>query len=108
MRINRDPIAESGGVNVYGFVGNDGINYVDKLGMFRWLWEGCCNGKKYNRLTETCCEKGKVVRDSSGPGTDLIKSDDKYRSTNITKYLLVPGQHNTKYSHSYIMVDNIS
>jgi hypothetical protein len=31
--INRDPIEESGGLNVYGFVGNDGINRWDYLGM---------------------------------------------------------------------------
>jgi len=31
--INRDPIAESGGVNLYGFVGNDPCNWVDYLGL---------------------------------------------------------------------------
>jgi RHS repeat-associated protein len=31
--INRDPIAERGGVNLYGFVGNDGVNRLDYLGM---------------------------------------------------------------------------
>ena len=30
--LNRDPIAEDGGVNLYGFVGNDGMNQVDLLG----------------------------------------------------------------------------
>jgi len=30
---SRDPIAERGGVNLYGFVGNDGANRVDILGM---------------------------------------------------------------------------
>jgi RHS repeat-associated protein len=30
--INRDPIEETGGVNVYGFVGNDGVNTLDYLG----------------------------------------------------------------------------
>ena len=28
----RDPIGEEGGVNLYGFVGNDGINWWDRLG----------------------------------------------------------------------------
>jgi RHS repeat-associated protein len=32
--INRDPIEETGGVNVYGFVGNDGINILDILGNY--------------------------------------------------------------------------
>ena len=31
--INRDPIAEVGGVNLYGFVGNDGLNRSDVLGL---------------------------------------------------------------------------
>jgi len=31
--LNRDPIAEQGGVNLYGFVGNDGVNSWDLLGM---------------------------------------------------------------------------
>ena len=30
--INRDPIEESGGMNLYGFVGNDGVNRTDVLG----------------------------------------------------------------------------
>ena len=29
---SRDPIAENGGVNLYGFVGNDGVNCWDSLG----------------------------------------------------------------------------
>ncbi len=34
--LNRDPIEERGGVNVYGFVGNDGVDLVDTDG--RWPW----------------------------------------------------------------------
>ena len=30
--INRDPIVEDGGLNLFGFVGNDGLNYWDVLG----------------------------------------------------------------------------
>ena len=30
---SRDPIEERGGVNLYGFVGNDGVNRLDYLGM---------------------------------------------------------------------------
>lgn len=32
--INQDPISESGGLNLYGFVGNNGVNSWDYLGMF--------------------------------------------------------------------------
>ena len=31
--LNRDPIGEQGGVNVYGFVGNDGVGGYDFLGL---------------------------------------------------------------------------
>lgn len=30
---NRDPIEEWGGLKLYGFVGNDGVNWVDYLGL---------------------------------------------------------------------------
>jgi hypothetical protein len=30
---NRDPIEEDGGINLYGFVGNNGLNWIDLLGM---------------------------------------------------------------------------
>ncbi len=32
--ISRDPIKESGGINLYGYVDNDPINYVDPYGLF--------------------------------------------------------------------------
>jgi hypothetical protein len=33
---SRDPIAEQGGLNLYGFVGNDGVNRFDFLGLQSW------------------------------------------------------------------------
>lgn len=38
---SRDPIEEIGGVNLYGFVGNDGVNVLDRLGLsfFATEWE---------------------------------------------------------------------
>ena len=30
---SRDPIEEEGGINLYGFVGNDGLKYIDVLGL---------------------------------------------------------------------------
>ena len=32
--LSPDPIEESGGMNVFGFLGNDPVNAVDVLGMF--------------------------------------------------------------------------
>jgi len=40
--LSTDPIGEKGGLNLYGFCGNDPINKWDYLGMF---W-GCCQAKK--------------------------------------------------------------
>lgn len=34
--LNRDPIAERGGPTLYGFVGNDGINQEDHLGLMKY------------------------------------------------------------------------
>ena len=31
--LTRDPIEEEGGLNIYGFIGNDGVSYWDYLGM---------------------------------------------------------------------------
>ena len=33
---NRDPIAEQGGLNLYGFLLNDGINLIDIAGLLGW------------------------------------------------------------------------
>jgi hypothetical protein len=38
--LNRDPIEESGGLNLYGFVGNDGVNSWDLWGMKRKIMIG--------------------------------------------------------------------
>lgn len=46
---NRDPIEESGGLNLYGFVGNDGVNYWDLLGLVE-----CCGGQKLKHGEECC------------------------------------------------------
>ena len=65
--INRDPVRENGGINLYAFVANQPINETDFLGMgindppvsVSGSSE-CCGGKKYNSEAE-CCENGKPV-----------------------------------------------
>jgi integrase/recombinase XerD len=83
---SRDPIGEEGEINLYGFVRNDSMNYIDVLGLEKtdgppdccdpckaaendgaWGTVVCCAGKKYscyngtkankNNLSETCIEK---------------------------------------------------
>jgi hypothetical protein len=52
---SRDPIEEEGGVNLYGFVGNDGISSIDFLGLaqesgvsYKWTAEVKCKDKPQN------------------------------------------------------------
>ena len=33
---SRDPVEEEGGINLYGFVGNDGLNWSDYLGLYEF------------------------------------------------------------------------
>jgi RHS repeat-associated protein len=42
--LSRDPIAERGGINLYGMVGNDAVNLVDPWGLEKK--EPCCNREK--------------------------------------------------------------
>jgi hypothetical protein len=75
--LSRDPITEKGGAHLYGFVNNDPIRKVDKLGRnifggpLGWPlprnnpWERIgdalcpfrCGGSAYNPLTHCCCKK---------------------------------------------------
>lgn len=39
--LNRDPIGEAGGINLYGYVGNDPVNKIDPFGLEQWPIEVC-------------------------------------------------------------------
>jgi uncharacterized protein RhaS with RHS repeats len=70
--LNRDPIGERGGVNLYGMVGNDAINWIDSLG----LSPG--NGSRYPGLKQAVeeIEEGfgisSVFPDGADPLDDSI------------------------------------
>src|SRR5688572_18922637 len=65
--LNRDPIAEAGGLNLNGFVQNNPLNTIDPLGLvgdpgpdpFAWRC-GDCNGKRFD-IRDFCCCGGKLV-----------------------------------------------
>ena len=57
---SRDPIEEKGGVNLYGFMGNDGINRIDILGEGAINWDGQVDGAKFH-----------VPKPSPLPGTNI-------------------------------------
>jgi RHS repeat-associated protein len=47
--LSRDPIGEAGGVNLYGFVGNDPVNGVDSLGLAGYFFGGTGNSLEPGR-----------------------------------------------------------
>ena len=48
--INRDPIEEDGGLNLYGFVGNDGVNHFDPFGQMPMPWGDSLVGYYINEV----------------------------------------------------------
>ncbi len=63
--ISRDPIAEQGGLNLYGFVGNSSIIGIDSLGTNVGKSENvcCCSGKKLR--SNECCINNKKIAESN-------------------------------------------
>ena len=59
---SRDPIGERGGLNLYGFVGNNGVNSIDLFGMR----SSCQDGQ--------CCMAGKCVDESYCDSSDSSES----------------------------------
>lgn len=90
---SRDPIEERGGVNLYGFVENDGINSFDLLGnnpfsggSTNWILKG----------TNTCCRK---TLGRSGVGIVLLWNFNIWR--NYDKYNKCIDEAFEKYSDCY-------
>ena len=54
--LSEDPVLEQGGYNLYAYCGNEPVQNIDFIGMLN-LFQGCCNGKKYNKLSK-CCRDG--------------------------------------------------
>jgi hypothetical protein len=55
---SRDPIGEKGGLNLYGFVGNDGVNSWDALGLARIRISTNCD-KSFDQVNP----RGKEIRE---------------------------------------------
>jgi RHS repeat-associated protein len=106
---SRDPIGESGGVNLYGFVRNDGMNQWDILGlqdyydneqggniprMYEPSLESIAQAKKYadaikSALKGTCIEKATNIHEVIDKLFDMVKNrkvklqegiDNRYKS----------------------------
>lgn len=68
--LNRDPIEERGGVNLYGFVGNDGVNKWDLLGL-DWI------DNKWDAVKYWRSKKGGDVPASPGLLQKIKRAADK-------------------------------
>ena len=67
---SKDPIEEKGGVNLYGFVGNDGVNRWDRLGLIVIR-----TNETEREYDETLCPEGYTMgaRNLIWPGTELSR-----------------------------------
>ena len=75
---SRDPIEEQGGLNLYGFVGNDGVGSLDILG------KECTKGAIKIKFIPYMEAAGKEVKGVTLP---KVTSPDPYkRASEITKY----------------------
>ncbi|MDX1680729.1 MAG: RHS repeat-associated core domain-containing protein [Akkermansiaceae bacterium] len=63
--LNRDPIEERGGVNLYAFVNNDGVNAWDYLGMFSDLGEA---------ISDAANQVGEAARKSREAGKQELSN----------------------------------
>jgi RHS repeat-associated protein len=91
--LSRDPIGETGGVNTCAFVGNDPINGMDPLGLWRasGIWSGKWDASKgaYTYIAQACKNKSdsedtlqKLAQDITGDQSDAsaIKTISKGNS----------------------------
>ena len=58
--LSRDPIGEAGGMNIYGYVGDNPVNWIDLLGLAAATID-CSGYKAY--FGSTCCNGTKKVKD---------------------------------------------
>ena len=83
---NRDPIEEQGGLNLYVFIGNDGVNRIDVLGQM-----------KYNDLITILNALDKSVRKEScccDKKTDVhISINGTASGQQVTESISILGQH---------------
>ena len=91
--LNRDPIEEVvGDVNLYAFVGNDGVGKLDIRGLISMeaieccgdkiidpYVTRCCNGKpyRYRPPNAKCCDKYGNIKDENA-GTGVFRNDYRY------------------------------
>ncbi len=56
---SRDPIMENGGLNLYGFVGNNPVGWIDILGLSDSSKTSCCDDETIRKSKELLEERYK-------------------------------------------------
>jgi len=74
----RDPIGERGGLNLYGFVGNNPINYIDPIGL---IWPFSDDKETPNKNDEQTPNK----KERTNFGPEPLDEDDGPSAREITK-----------------------
>jgi RHS repeat-associated protein len=70
---SRDPIGETGGYNVYGFVGNDGVIKWDRLGLITYTYISRESyGETTPNFTKPSCNECVLSAGSAAPNVDVF------------------------------------
>ena len=80
---SRDPIEEKGGVNLYSFVGNDGLNWWDRLGLQGVARRECCGGKWVTLQGRDKCCGGEVIGGGPNSPCCVDKNGKRVRAVNL-------------------------
>lgn len=108
--LNRDPIGEKGGVNLYGMVGNDAVNRWDYLGLadilvemtrtyYQWDTVSEFTAKATSQSIASCCKEVKGQTIELKQGKYSLVPDKRYRGGDID-YPIPAGNHSGNWSPS--------
>jgi RHS repeat-associated protein len=84
--LNRDPIGEQGGLNLYGMVGNDGVNLIDYLGL-DWIQY---TGTQITMYGGAPPDKSKVIAQCNAT-SGLTSESQKPSKSNVPNEGPIPG-----------------
>jgi RHS repeat-associated protein len=86
--LSRDPIGEEGGINLYGYVGNDPVNWIDRIGNDRDVWDAVNKPWVYHKWISV------DTWDDNGNKTGKVACHVKMHLYGPTEYMIEP-QRNT-------------